>query len=149
MTKTPDGQLIMELLGLDYNALYGFAIAEYLPGGVGLLYEKLKNGKFKLTPMLNKSGWSIDEICWINYVQNQAPFKTNDNFHRIRHQLNGGQKKFTFDRVSFVPDGHVTIEGVMYFLFYHGKGCILSFVLFDMSLHENPLKMFLPCRLWM
>ena len=118
----------MELLGLDYNALYGHAIAEYLPGGVGLLYEKLKNGKFKLTPMLNKSGWSIDEICWINYIQNQKPFKTNDNFHRIRHQLNGGQKKFTFDKVTFVPDGHVTIEGVTYFLFYHGKGYILNFV---------------------
>ena len=120
VTSTPNGDPIMELLGLDYNALYGYAIGEYLPGGVGLLYEKLKNGKYKLDPMTNRSGWSLDEICWINYMQNQPPFQNDKEFQRIRHHLNGGQKKFTFENFSFIPDGHVTINDVTWFFFYHG-----------------------------
>ena len=32
VTTTPNGDPILELLGLDYNALYGLAIAEFLPG---------------------------------------------------------------------------------------------------------------------
>lgn len=121
-TTTPNGSPIVELLGLDYNALYGWAIAQFLPGGVGLFYDKLKNGKFKLEPMTSMFGWSKDEICWINFMQNQSPFMTENEFHIIRHRLNGGQKKFTFDNTSFYPDGYVTINDVTWFLFYHGSG---------------------------
>ena len=48
VTTTPNGDPILELLGLDYNALYGLAIAEFLPG-------KGEICAFILIPILHKA----------------------------------------------------------------------------------------------
>ena len=75
--------------------------------------------------MLKKTdNWSLESIEWLNFMQNQEPYRSLDQ--QIRHAMNFGEEKLelldpeTNDLYGFKPDGFIEVHGVTHFLFYDG-----------------------------
>ena len=131
--KAPNGKSFSNVLGLDFNSLYPNSKTQELPCGPGYFYEKKPSGKFKWQPMKTKDiNWSVISIEWINYINNSSPFKNGEKINHISHALNNGEQKFKMDDIISHPDGHCLIDGVNYYLYYHGcrfhyhEGCSIS-----------------------
>ena len=96
-----------------------------MPTGAGFRYKKKANGDFSWESLYEKKqGYSYAQIEWINFEQSQAPF--NRDGCVIRHEMNGGERKFSLmdpvsnTMINFWPDGHTNIDGVDHFFFFDG-----------------------------
>ena len=64
--------------------------------------------------------FSKESIYWLNFCQNQTPFKCDDAFHVIQHALNTGEKEIRSPSLRFFPDGWCCVDGLQHFFFYQG-----------------------------
>ena len=124
-----NGQIIRKIVCFDFNALYAAAMRHFLPTGYGFLYTRETKG-FRWSCMKKVSGFSLESLEWIQYIQTQPPFTQPDGtVFIIRHALNGHEHETRFQKCfgakysdghAIFSDGHATIAGRQYFLFFDG-----------------------------
>ena len=119
-----NSKFIIFSVKLIFKGLYAYCMQQALPCGPGFCYEKDGKG-FRWRSMLKKTdNWSLESIEWLNFMQNQEPYRSLDQ--QIRHAMNFGEEKLelldpeTNDLYGFKPDGFIDVHGVTHFLFYDG-----------------------------